>query len=147
MRITPLLRVYWTIPKGPKAPLYRKFKYFNMATPEKYGGSLFKNMLAEAPELFTSCVLVVIAGGIMTYVAIRDESTGGTKNKPYKEEFFVIRPTDPLIETVKVRKAYYEDPMNQPKEKVLEKTDLVEPFAYWKPVKDGAYDGSKVVKA
>ena len=71
MRLTPLIRVYWNIPKGPKAPLYRQFKYFNLAEPEKYGYNglksgiskpvaLAKNLLHDAPELFTCCLLAFI---------------------------------------------------------------------------------------
>ena len=78
MRLTPLIRVYWNIPKGPKAPLYRQFKYFNLAEPEKYGYNglksgtskavaLAKNMLHDAPELFTCCLLAFI-GKCFTYV-------------------------------------------------------------------------------
>eukprot|EP00093_Oithona_nana_P008586 08586.XXX_118830_119315_1 [CDS] Oithona nana genome sequencing. len=146
MRLTPLLRVYWSVPKGPKAPLYRKFKYFNMATPEKYGGSLFKNLMAEAPELLTSTVLVIISAGMLTYVAIRDEYTGGTKNKPYKEDLMIIRPDDPLIEIVKVRKAYYEDPMNPPSPigvPFREPAPEVKPFGEFKAKEAEVYDGSK----
>ena len=71
MRLTPLIRVYWNIPKGPKAPLYRQFKYFNLAEPEKYGFNglksgtskavaLTKNLLHDAPELFTCCLLAFL---------------------------------------------------------------------------------------
>ena len=146
MRLTPLLRVYWSVPKGPKAPLYRKFKYFNLATPEKYGGSLFKNMMAEAPELITSTGLVIISAGILTYCAFRDETTGGTETKPYKEDFMVIRPDDPLIEIVKVRKAYYQDKMNPPSDigvATREPTTEVVGFQEFKPLEEGVYDGSK----
>ena len=146
MRLTPLLRVYWSVPKGPKAPLYRKFKYFNMATPEKYGGSLFKNMMAEAPELITSTGLVIISAGILTYCAFRDETTGGTETKPYKEDFMVIRPDDPLIEIVKVRKAYYQDPMNPPSPigvPLREPAPEVKPFGEFKAKEAEVYDGSK----
>lgn len=37
--------------KGPNYPLFRKFKFFNMATPENYGGSYLKNLCYERPEL------------------------------------------------------------------------------------------------
>ena len=114
MRISPLLRVYWATPKGPKAPLYRPFKYFNMATPEKYGGSLFKNMLAEAPELFVSGILASLAFGFCFYSMYVDEKYGIHAHIPYKQDLVVIRPDDPMIETVKARRAYYENPMQQP---------------------------------
>jgi len=37
--------------KGPNYPLFKKFKFFNMARPELYGGSYLKNLCYERPEL------------------------------------------------------------------------------------------------
>merc|ERR1712060_466526 len=81
MRLTPLLRVYWNIPKGPKAPLYRPFKYFNLAEPEKYGGvgkpmSYVKNLMHDAPELFM-CGLMAFTGYVIAGIAYYYEKERG----------------------------------------------------------------------
>merc|ERR1712080_364790 len=120
MRLTPLLRVYWNIPKGPKAPLYRPFKYFNLAEPEKYGGvgkpmSYIKNLLHDAPELFMIFAMFgtgyVIAGIAYQY----EKKRGVTRGTPYKSDFIVVRPDDELVNVVIDRNpAYYEDKMKEP---------------------------------
>merc|ERR1712083_162852 len=121
MRLTPLQRVYWNIPKGPKAPLYRPFKYFNLAEPEKYGGvgkptSYVKNLLADAPELFM-CGLMAFTGYIIAGVGYYyEQKRGFTRGAPYKSEFIVVRPDDELVNVVIDRNpAYYEDKMKDPK--------------------------------
>jgi len=44
--------------KGPVVGLFQKFKFFNMARPELYGGSYMKNLAAEAPELIACAATV-----------------------------------------------------------------------------------------
>ena len=96
MRLTSLMRVYWNIPKGPKQPLYRPFKYFNLAEPEKYGGvgkpsAYLKNMLHDAPELFM-CICLAVSSYIGLYVVYRYEQKHGIyRGTPYKAELMVIR--------------------------------------------------------
>ena len=96
MRLTPLLRVYWNIPKGPKQPLYRPFKYFNLATPEKYGGvgkpsAYLKNMLHDAPELFV-CICLALSSYVALFGFYKYEQKHGIyRGTPYKQELIVIR--------------------------------------------------------
>ena len=45
--------------KGPARELFYKFKVFNYARPELYGGSYFKNLAAESPELVASAAMVI----------------------------------------------------------------------------------------
>jgi hypothetical protein len=56
--------VFWRVPTGPKTPLFRVFKYFNRSEPEKYGGSLMKNLISDAPELAFCIAMFVAAFGI-----------------------------------------------------------------------------------
>ena len=37
--------------KGPVTEVVKKFKWFPLASPEKYGGSFLKNAWAEIPEV------------------------------------------------------------------------------------------------
>ncbi len=104
--------VYWQVPKGPKGPLFRPFKYFNLATPEKYGGSLFKNMLADAPELFVSLAMIGVGLFTIGYHLKQELKYGAVNTTPYKREFIVIRPEDPLIEVVRQSADHYADPMH-----------------------------------
>ena len=46
--------------KGPVVGLFQKFKFFNMARPELYGGSYMKNLAAEAPELIACAFMVFL---------------------------------------------------------------------------------------
>ena len=55
----------------------------------------------------------------------------------------IIRPTDPMIETVKARRAYYEDRMNQPASPVIEVPEDHVPWEDYKQKPEGVYDGSK----
>lgn len=99
--------VYWPTPKGPKIPLYKPFKYFNRATPEKYGGSLLKNMLAESPELFTCIVGCGICFAWYAYKFSTMED-GEDRKVPYKYDYIVVRPSDPLMEHVKFNSKQYD---------------------------------------
>ena len=126
MRLTPLIRVYWNIPKGPKAPLYRQFKYFNLAEPEKYGFTglksgvskpvaLAKNLLHDAPELFTMTLLAFIGYAWLFYLYFQEEQKGIFKGTPYKVDFIVVRPDDPMVSAVVNRNPeYYENKMTEP---------------------------------
>lgn len=99
--------VYWPTPKGPKIPLYRPFKYFNRATPERYGGSLLKNMLAESPELFLCfCGFAFAITFNLLKLGTQDEEA--LRKVPYKYDYVVIRPTDPLMEHVRFNSAHYD---------------------------------------
>ena len=44
--------------KGPVKGLFQKFKFFNNARPELYGGSYAKNLAAESPELIAAFFIV-----------------------------------------------------------------------------------------
>ncbi len=113
--------VVWKIPTGPKTALYRPFRIFNRASPEKYGGSYIKNCLAEAPELFISIVGMVIGTLGAAYLIKKDMDTGYLHNKPFRPYYIVIRPDDPLIEEVKQRPAYYKDPYKVPDHPIYER--------------------------
>ena len=126
MRLTPLIRVYWNIPKGPKTPLYRQFKYFNLAEPEKFGFNglksgvskpvaLLKNCVHDAPELFSACILACIGYCWIGWMYMQEESKGVFKGTPYKVDFIVVRPEDPMVSAVVNRSPeYYENKMTEP---------------------------------
>ena len=37
--------------KGPIVPTFKRFRWFPLATPEKYGGSFLKNAIKDAPNV------------------------------------------------------------------------------------------------
>ena len=83
-----------------------------MATPEKYGGSYLKNLLADAPELLFCTVLFAISGVYIHYKYLTMGDVDIATTAPYKNDVIVIRPDDPLVETlIKKRQTYYADPM------------------------------------
>ena len=126
MRLTPLIRVYWNIPKGPKAPLYRQFKYFNLSEPEKYGFNglksgiskpvaLAKNLAHDAPELLTMFILFGIGYSWLFWLYFQEENKGMFQGTPYKVDFIVVRPDDPMVSAVVNRSPeYYENKMTEP---------------------------------
>ena len=102
-----LRQVYWSTPKGPKTPLWRPFRYFNLAEPEKYGQSYLKNMAADAPELLVSCVGMAVATVVVFWVHV-DMIKNDTYNLvPHKNEYVVVRPDNPAVEIVRRRPEYY----------------------------------------
>merc|ERR1712083_1039332 len=110
MRLTPLIRVYWNIPKGPKAPLYRQFKYFNLAEPEKYGFTGLKSGVSKPVAL-----LAFIGYAWLFYLYFQEEQKGIFKGTPYKVDFIVVRPDDPMVSAVVNRNPeYYENKMTEP---------------------------------
>ena len=37
--------------KGPIVPTFKRFRWFPLATPEKYGGSFLKNAIKDVPNV------------------------------------------------------------------------------------------------
>jgi len=107
MRLSLIRAVYWNTPKGPKRPLYRPFKYFNLAEPEKYGGSFLKNMANDAPELLVSLLGIAICVPAFVYLMYREEKYDLHEYTPYKGQYVVVRPDDPAVELVRRRQEYY----------------------------------------
>ena len=87
--------------------MYRPFKYFNLAEPEKYGGSYFKNMCNDAPELLVSLLGIAICIPVFGYCIYREEKYDLYGYTPYKSEYVVVRPDDPAVELVRKRQEYY----------------------------------------
>merc|ERR1712213_123282 len=105
MRLSLIRAVYWNTPKGPKAPLYRPFKYFNLAEPEKYGGvgkptAYIKNAMHDAPELVTGIALMVLGYICAGYMYYQEKTKGIARGTPYKMEYVIVRPDDPLVSCV-----------------------------------------------
>ena len=87
-------------------PLVRRWRFFKLSTPENYGGSYFKNLLAEAPELVYMTPIWVFTCGYIGFAMWKQANTQYLTNKPYKELYTVIRPDDPRVKNI--RTEYYQ---------------------------------------
>ena len=109
-RLSLLRQVYWNTPKGPKRALFKPFAWFAFGNPEKYGGGTIgwtKQLLYEAPETFV-CIAGFVFASIFIGMAWKRHLTHDTLNlPPYREDYVVIRPEDPLFDVVRKRKEYY----------------------------------------
>ena len=134
VRLSILRQVYWDVHKGRKKPLYKPFKYFNYAEPEKYGGTkpihYFKNMMNDAPELFISAIMGVATLGGLIFLWNREANTGHGAHSPYKRNFIVVRPDDPLANTARLNPAYYDEPMKEPTYEPPRREKRQNPY-YW----------------
>lgn len=81
-------------------PLYEKFRFFPSATPEKYGGSILKNAMAEVPELIACVPYMVFVFGVLGYHWYKNDPD---TEKPFKPYYSVIRPDDPRIKYIDTR--------------------------------------------
>ena len=73
----------------PRGWRWGRFKIFNYTWPELYGGSYFKNMSTESPEL-VSAVMVLAGFSLITYYD--DKTTKIMTERPYKHFYTVVRP-------------------------------------------------------
>ena len=113
--------VYWNIPKGKAEPLFRYWKRFTLSEPEKYGGSLLKNLMHDAPAVFFCLIATGWGFSSLVYTTYREIQTKSHLKHPYKMKVFVVRPDDRLVETtIKQRPTYYEDRMNAPRADAME---------------------------
>ena len=93
--------------KGPVKGLFQKFKFFNIARPELYGGSYAKNLAAESPELIAAFFITVTGFGLIYNAYRQDLGLKHLTDRPYKRFYTVYRPDDPKIENLRQRPAYY----------------------------------------
>ena len=109
-RLSLIRQVYWNTPKGPKRALYKPFAWFTFGNPERFGGGFIgwtKQLLYEAPETFV-CIFGFVVCSIAVGIAWRRHVKHDTLNlPPYREDYVVIRPDDPLFDVVRKRKEYY----------------------------------------
>jgi len=111
--------------KGPVTEVVRKFKWFPMASPEKYGGSWLKNAWKEVPELVLSLTMSVTSMGMLIYMFQQNEKDLRAKDRPYKKHYTVYRPDDPRIENLKARPQYYNPEGAIPDVQSTEKSEIL----------------------
>merc|ERR1711920_459205 len=93
--------------KGPLTPLLKRFRWFPLAEPEKYGGSYLKNAWKDAPCLVVSLTCSTVSIAMLGYMIHQDEKDLRFKDRPFKRHYTVYRPDDPRIENLKARPQYY----------------------------------------
>ena len=92
--------------QGPVRPLLEKYRFWRAATPEKYGGSYFKNMVAEAPELLVCFAYIGTACYFFYGHYQADAKHGYLSSRPYKTYYTVMRPDDERVQ--KIRTEFYD---------------------------------------
>jgi len=93
--------------KGPIVPTFKRFRWFPLATPEKYGGSYLKNAIMDAPNFVICLGMGACAIGALAYMVYQDSKNPRFHDRPYKRHYTVWRPDDPRIQNLKNRPDYY----------------------------------------
>ncbi len=96
-----------SLKSGSVRSLYERWTFLKEASPERYGGSYFKNAWAEIPEVvFMGLYFGIFGTAIHTYKYKRQKKMGHPMSRnQYKDLYIVLRPDDPRVQMI--RKDYY----------------------------------------